>query len=159
MHLKLSQWQLTMPPVTTKLSNWQYVVFSIFTQNHLHDDVIKWKDFPRYWPFVRGIHRSPVNSPHKKPVTRSFDVFFDLRLNKELSKQPWGWWFETPSRPLWRYCNVGAPDTIFGVGFQVWVLLLVTKSFVCLRHRLLCTISWHFIRSFLFQHWIVALTQ
>ena len=31
----------------------------------LHDDVIKWKHFPRYWPFVRGIHRPPVNSPHK----------------------------------------------------------------------------------------------
>ena len=31
----------------------------------LHDDVIKWKHFPRYWPFVRGIHRSPVNSLHK----------------------------------------------------------------------------------------------
>ena len=30
-----------------------------------HDDVIKWKHFPRNWPFVRGIHRSPVNSPHK----------------------------------------------------------------------------------------------
>ena len=30
-----------------------------------HDDVIKWKHFPRYWPSVRGIHRSPVNSPHK----------------------------------------------------------------------------------------------
>ena len=30
-----------------------------------HDDVIKWKHFPRYWPFVRGIHRSPVNSPHR----------------------------------------------------------------------------------------------
>ena len=30
-----------------------------------HDDVIKWKHFPRYWPFVRGIHRSPVNCPHK----------------------------------------------------------------------------------------------
>ena len=30
-----------------------------------HDDVIKWKHFPRYWAFVRGIHRSPVNSPHK----------------------------------------------------------------------------------------------
>ena len=30
-----------------------------------HDDVIKWKHFPRYWPFVKGIHRSPVNSPHK----------------------------------------------------------------------------------------------
>ena len=35
--------------------------------NHLskHDDVIKWKHFPRFWPFVRGIHRLPVNSPHK----------------------------------------------------------------------------------------------
>ena len=30
-----------------------------------HDDVIKWKHFPRYWPFVRGIYRSPGNSPHK----------------------------------------------------------------------------------------------
>ena len=32
-----------------------------------HDDVIKWKHFPRYWSFVRGIHRSPVNSPRKGP--------------------------------------------------------------------------------------------
>ena len=32
---------------------------------HCHDDVFKWKHFPRYWPFVRGIHRSPVNSLHK----------------------------------------------------------------------------------------------
>ena len=32
---------------------------------NVHDDVIKWKHLPRYWPFVRGIHRSPVNSPHK----------------------------------------------------------------------------------------------
>ena len=40
-----------------------------------------------------------------KPVTRSFDVFFDLRLNKRFSKQWWGWWFETQSRPLWRQCN------------------------------------------------------
>ena len=51
-----------------------------------HDDVIKWKHFPHYWPFVLGIHQSPVNS-------RS-------------SKQSWGWWFETPSRPLWRHRNV-----------------------------------------------------
>ena len=43
--------------------------------------------------------------PAQRPVTRSFDVFFDLRLNKHLSKQSWGWWFETPSRPLWRHCN------------------------------------------------------
>ena len=42
----------------------------------------------------------------QRPVTRSFDVFFDLRLNKRLSKQPWGWWFETLSWSLWRHCNV-----------------------------------------------------
>ena len=71
------------------------------TSSWLNQDVIKWKHFPRYWPFVRGIHRSPVNSRHKRPLTRSFDVFFDLRLNKLLSKQSWGWWFETLSRRLW----------------------------------------------------------
>ena len=36
-----------------------------FVKLRIHDDVIKWKHFPRYWPFVRGIHRSTVNSPHK----------------------------------------------------------------------------------------------
>ena len=39
---------------------------------HYHDDVIKWKHFPRYWPFVRGIHRSPVNSQHKGQWHRTF---------------------------------------------------------------------------------------
>ena len=43
----------------------------------------------------------------QKPVTRSFDVFFDLRLNKHLSKQSWGWWLETPYCLLWRHCNEG----------------------------------------------------
>ena len=38
----------------------------------------------------------------QRPVTRSFGVFFDLRFNKRLSKQSWGWWFEMLSRPLWR---------------------------------------------------------
>ena len=33
-----------------------------------HDDVMKWKHFPRYWPFVRGIYRSPLNSPHKSQL-------------------------------------------------------------------------------------------
>ena len=50
---------------------------------------------------------SPVTGefPSQRPVTRSFDVFFDLRLNKRLSKQSWGWWFETPLRSLWRQRN------------------------------------------------------
>ena len=51
---------------------------------------------------------SPVNGefPTQRPVTRSFGVFFDLRLNRRLSKQSWGWLSETPSYPLWRHCNV-----------------------------------------------------
>ena len=50
---------------------------------------------------------SPVTDefPSQWPVMRSFDVFFDLRLNKRLSKQSWGWWFETQSGSLWRHCN------------------------------------------------------
>ena len=47
----------------------------------------------------------PGEFPAQRPVTLSFDVFFDLRLNKPLSKQSWGWWFETQSSPLWRHCN------------------------------------------------------
>ena len=77
----------------------------IYSRVPSQDDVIKWKHFPCYWPFVRGIHRSMVNSPHNGPVTRSFGVFFDLPLNERLSKQSWGWWFETASCPSWRHCN------------------------------------------------------
>ena len=41
----------------------------------------------------------------QRPVTRNFDIFFDLHPNKLLSKQLWGWWFETPSCPSWRHRN------------------------------------------------------
>ena len=43
--------------------------------------------------------------PTQRLVTQSFDVFFDLCLNKTLSKQSWGWWFETPSCSSWCHCN------------------------------------------------------
>ena len=43
--------------------------------------------------------------PAQRPVMRSFEVFFDLCVNKRLSKQSWGWWFEMPSRSLRRHCN------------------------------------------------------
>ena len=43
--------------------------------------------------------------PAQRPVTLSFDVFYDLRLNKRLSKQSVGWWFGTPSHSLWRQSN------------------------------------------------------
>ena len=52
-----------------------------------------------------GEFTGPGEFHTQKPVTRNFHVFFDLHLNKGLSKQLWGWWFETLSRPLWRQCN------------------------------------------------------
>ena len=65
-----------------------------------HKDVIKWKHFPRYWPFVRGIHRWPVDSSHKSQWRGALVFFFDLRLNKQQWRRRW---FETPSRSLSRY--------------------------------------------------------
>ena len=53
----------------------------------------------------------------QRPVTRSFDVFFDLRLNKRLSKHPWGWWFETPAWSLWRHRNAQTCSFITVVSF------------------------------------------
>ena len=64
----------------------------------IHDDVMKWKHFPRYWPLMRGIHRSPVDSPHKGQWCRA--SMFSLIC---------AWtngWLETPSRSLCRHCNV-----------------------------------------------------
>ena len=52
-----------------------------------------------------GEFTGPGEFPTQRTGTRSFDVFFHLRLNKRLSKQPRGWWFETPPWALWRQCN------------------------------------------------------
>ena len=77
----------------------------ISTAHISHDDVIKWKQFQRYWPFVLGIHRSQMNSPHKAPWRGALMFSLTCALNKRLSKQSQGWWFETPSLPSWRHCN------------------------------------------------------
>ena len=57
---------------------------------------------------------SPVNNefPSQRPVMRSFDFFFDLRLNKQLSKQSCRWWFETLSRSFWCQCKVPAQSPV-----------------------------------------------
>ena len=88
------------------------------------------KTFSASLAFCAG--NSPVTGeiPSQRPVTQSFDVFLDLRLNKRLSKYTWGWWFETPSRPLWRHCNdwfnvadaVGrAPTYDVPIGCLFWI--------------------------------------
>ena len=68
-----------------------------------------------------GEFTGPGEFPTQRPVTRSFDVFFALRLNKRLSKQTWGWWFETPSWALWRQCNAYAGQ---GGYVPCWLSLL-----------------------------------
>ena len=64
------------------------------------------KTFSALLAICAGNSPVPGEFPAQRPVTRSFDVFFSLRLNKRLSKQSWGWWFETLSFPLWRHRNV-----------------------------------------------------
>ena len=78
-----------------------HVLWCLQSHPYLHGDVIRWTHFPGYWPFVREFtgHRC---IPAQRPVTRSFDVFFDLRMNKQLSNTSV---FETPWRSLWRHCN------------------------------------------------------
>ena len=81
------------------------------------------------------VGNSPVTGefPSQKPVTRSFGVFFDLRLNEGLSKQSLGWWFETSLRPLWRHCNncVRHQDR--------WALnYLQNASYENARHQFIC---------------------
>ena len=57
-----------------------------------------------------GEFTGPGEFPAQRPVTQSFEAFFDLRPNKRLSKQPWGWWLETLSWSLWRHCNDKLPE-------------------------------------------------
>ena len=72
-----------------------------------HDDVIKCKHLPRNWQSVRGIQRSPMNSPHKDQWRWALMFHLICALNKRLFQRSWGWWSETLSRSLWRHCYVG----------------------------------------------------
>ena len=67
----------------------------------------------------------PGEFPAQRPVTRSSDVFLDLRLNKRLSKQSWGWWFDTLSRPLGRHCN--------GLVINLIACLYTNKISICIN--------------------------
>ena len=90
-----------------------------------------------------GEFTGPGEFPTQRPVTRSFDVLFDLRLNKRLSKQSWGWWFETQSCSLWRHCN----ETAFPISFRfislalgiqkndTWVSMIILIALHIIRQR------------------------
>ena len=64
----------------------------------------------------------PGEFPAQRPVMRNLEIFFDLRLNKRLSKQSWGWWFEMLPRPLWRHSNA-----LLSVS---WCVLMIVKMTV-----------------------------
>ena len=68
----------------------------------------------------------PGEFPAQRPVSRIFDVFFDLRLNKRLRKQSWGWWFATLSRPLWRHNNGNVLCGCFWLHLSHWRGLCIT---------------------------------
>ena len=93
-------------------------------ENTEHDDVIIWKHFPRYWPFVREIHRSPVNSPHKRQW-RGPSMFSLICLIKRLSKHSRGWWFETLSCPLWHRCNATVSYQFVAVNVYIVCICLI----------------------------------
>ena len=84
---KYTRYHIIIIELSSGVLTWYWV------SSDIHDDVIKWKHFPRYWPFGREIHRSPVNSPHKGQW-RGVLMFSLMCLNERLSKQSRGWWFE-----------------------------------------------------------------
>ena len=94
---------------------------------YTYDDVITLKHFPLYWPFVRGIHQSPVNSP-RKGQWRVALMFSLICRNKRSCKQWWGSWFETPSRLLWRHCNATLSIYHSQVPPWLYVLMALTRS-------------------------------
>ena len=100
-----------------------------------HDDVIKWKHFPRYWRFVRIIHRSPLNSPLKGQWHGALIFCLICAWINGWVKQSWDWWLETHSRPLWRHCNAMPVNVICNqwdiACIQMFCLTLVALVIWC----------------------------
>ena len=111
-------WLSIDPPMLTSDCYWGNCMMSVCGNNSILKDTGNTISFNYSWwrhqmetfsaLLALCAGNSPVTDefPAQRPVTRSFDVFFDLRLNIRMSKQQGGWWFETPSRSLWRHCDV-----------------------------------------------------
>ena len=107
---------------------WWWYGFEMYHSDWLylsHDDVIKWKHFPRYWPFVRGIHRSPVNSPHKGQWRGALMfTWICARIN--------GWVNNREAGDFWRYrghYDVIVMLVIWFWNVSQWVTLFVSMLF------------------------------
>ena len=109
-----------------------------------HPNYAWWRHQMETFPVLLAIctGNSPVigEFPSQRTVTWSYDVFFDLRLNKRLSKQSGGWWFETPSRPLWRHHN-GIMSTVYPMKYVKSISHKISHKITflfCLVSRSLC---------------------
>ena len=85
----------------------------------------------------------PGEFPTQRPVTRSFDVYFDLSPSKRLSKHSWGWWSETPSSSLWRHRNGVAP-----LRFRNWQVISPRFIIDVIVHP-----CWYW-NQFMFRKWV-----
>ena len=94
---------------------------------------------------------SPVTGefPTQRPVTRSFDVYFDLRPNKWLSEQSWGWWFETPSCSLWRHRN--DPRTMRAIPWLLMQSCLPFCKIMCADYTI-CVYNLNFVCTIFLCH-------
>ena len=78
---------------------------------------------------LSGEFTCPRWIPHTKASDAGlYNVFFDLRLNKRLSKQSWGWWFETLPYPLCRHCNAGIMEAVCSIGHDSHILYTVVST-------------------------------
>ena len=114
---------------------------------------------------VTGHLSGPGEFPTQRPVTRSFDVFFGLHPNKRLSKQWWGWWFETLSRVLWRHRNVAVSnqpvlpiDTWSRCRYASWDLWIITITLLAkimagfVQYKNLCDNLFELIRFLIYVY-------
>ena len=97
-----STWQHFLPFLLLACFVWHCFIYA---ENDKRDIAITMTSFSALLALCTG--NSPVTGEFsaQRPVTLSFDALFDQRLNKQLSKQPWSWWSETPLHSLWRQCN------------------------------------------------------
>ena len=94
------------------------------------------------------VGNSPVTGefPSQRPMTRSFDVFFDRRLNKRSSKQSRHRWFKTPSCSLWRHCNGCIPWFVLGLEPPTFGFMPNALTIWAIRAR--------HLRSHVFEYWL-----
>ena len=96
----------------------------------------------------------------QRPVMRSFDIFVDLRLKIRSSKKSWGWWFETPLRPLWCHCDVCMRNSHFCGCHQTRALFIYASAYkdqvfppsgvdiVYLCYNMITKSHWYFFANF-----------